>query len=121
MQAYRGVVADRMAARNTAARRIRNLREMWFRDVTAEQRKRLRNVLVKGCQHFLKDVPAKPTKENLYREMLDHYRYSKTDWDNLASDEYYTACGLDDYLYEVRREAHRHSRQLFREWQQIPA
>lgn len=121
MEASRSLIADRIAARNTAAASIRNLRTYWFKELDAEQRKRMRKVMQHGCQHFLTDVPPKPTKENLYGEMIENFRYSRSSWTNMASDEYYTACGWDDYYADMRREAFRHARDIFRAWQTLPA
>lgn len=117
----RPIVQARASLRNNAARKIRELRAAFFRELDSEQRIRLASSLKAGCTYYLKDVPPNPTKQNIYNEMISHMKFSKTSRVNHGDTEYYSACGIDDYHCELRHDSYLHARDLFREWQNMQA
>ena len=114
------ILQVRANARSNAAQMIRTIRSSTFTDLNREQRTRMRTAFEAAYRHILKDVPPKPTKQNIYDEMIANQQFSKTSWVNQGDTEYCSACGIDDYHWEIRNEAKRHARELFRVWQSMP-
>lgn len=66
-----------------------------------------------------KHVPFKPTLENFRSEAFRLYNLSEAGWFNHLDTEYYSACGYDDYMSDVREAQKSASVEYFRAWKAL--
>jgi hypothetical protein len=97
-------LADRYAARDRRAARIRDLRETVRSIREAGQGKGLHPDLVRGAFADIPSAPPKPTPEMLRLHALSELRFSRT---TPEAPSYGWVCGEDDAAYAYRDEARR--------------
>ena len=114
-QEARAYIRDVTQERARIASDIRTVRTESCKLMNQDDRRRTVRLIYK---HLIRDVPAKPTADSLYREAVKLYEFSQTPLPGINGSgsydtEYYSYCGTADYHVEQREQAFAQAQVLY--------
>ncbi len=106
---------NRRSLRDRIASQMKVIRSMEVDGRRAFTNEQVRDLAARFCGVRYPNVPPRPTAAGLIQEALAILPRGKFTPENPYSNEYYTACGYDDYLSELKDARKREAAGLYAE------